>query len=640
MPDIHFANPGVVPASTPATTAPAFVSLSTYGSDNHNNPGDLITESTSPLQTDVKAIQGTITDAHKHFLVDTGAQLTVISTQMALDLGLDLNNPETTIDISGVGGSLTVPGYTLKELDVPTSDGGTIHFTNVPIYVLDVADDLDGILGTNLWNTANTMTVDPFYSGGGRLGLTFFTDPNRGLGDGGLGNGDFLRSHGIGFAGALAGNHNLPKFHPGANLAAVSESHSTTVGVPFSGELATFTDSDTLAKTGDFNITINWGDGTTSAGIVTQPGGARTAFHISGSHTFMHAGSAVPVSVTIADRVGSTPVTAHSTFNVASNLTGVFAVGLDNQVYAQTIDLTGHGSGWVLTSGGAVLSLSVGQDASGHPELFAVGLDNQVYTQTLNAGGQWSGWNLVSHGTIKSLVVGHDGSARPELFVLGQDNQVYANTSDTTGHWSGYALTSHGTVKSLSEITNASGRPELFAVGQDNQVYSQTVDVGARWSGWGLDAHGTVKSVSVGLDASNHPEVFVLGQDNQVYGLLFDANGAASGGYFLTARGQVQSFSVSHDAANHPELFVVGLDNQVYASKFDASGHALGGYTLTHAGSVQSLGTGSDATNHPELFVLGPDSLLYTLLFDATGTSQGGYVLTAPGHVKSVSTAH
>ena len=97
---------------------------------------------------------------------------------------MDLNNPDSTIDVEGVGGTETVPGFTLSKLEVPTTDPNTVlDFTNVPVYVLDVAPGVDGLLGMNLFDTASTMLYDPYNPTGATLGLTFFTDPNRGLGD-------------------------------------------------------------------------------------------------------------------------------------------------------------------------------------------------------------------------------------------------------------------------------------------------------------------------------------------------------------------------------------------------------------------------------------------------------------------------
>src|SRR5262249_16900355 len=64
-----------------------------------------------------------------------------------------------------------------------------------------------------------------------------------------------------------------------------------TEGAAFSGQVATFTDANSKAPLSDFpsgpnNSLIDWGDGSTSAGIVTQAGGPGTAFLISSNHTY------------------------------------------------------------------------------------------------------------------------------------------------------------------------------------------------------------------------------------------------------------------------------------------------------------------------------------------------------------------
>ena len=113
--------------------------------------------------------------------------MTIISTAEATALGLDLAHPDSTITVQGVGGTEDIPGFTLPSLTVPLSDGGTLQFTNVPVYVLDAAPGVvDGILGMNLLNTASEMLFDPFDPSGPSLSLTFQTAPDRGLGDGGL----------------------------------------------------------------------------------------------------------------------------------------------------------------------------------------------------------------------------------------------------------------------------------------------------------------------------------------------------------------------------------------------------------------------------------------------------------------------
>ena len=78
-----------------------------------------------------------------------------------------------------------------------------------------------------------------------------------------------------------------------------------TEGQPFSGTLATFTDADPYGALGDYAATINWGDGQTSAGKITQPGGAGSPFVVSGVHTYALNGTDQVVVTVVED--GGTP---------------------------------------------------------------------------------------------------------------------------------------------------------------------------------------------------------------------------------------------------------------------------------------------------------------------------------------------
>jgi len=71
----------------------------------------------------------------------------------------------------------------------------------------------------------------------------------------------------------------------------------------FSGVVADLTDANSSATTADFTATINWGDGSSSAGTASGPTGG--PFTVSGSHTYSSTGPE-SISVTVNDDGGST----------------------------------------------------------------------------------------------------------------------------------------------------------------------------------------------------------------------------------------------------------------------------------------------------------------------------------------------
>ena len=75
-----------------------------------------------------------------------------------------------------------------------------------------------------------------------------------------------------------------------AAISATGQNQSATVGVPFSGVVATITDSNPFATASDFTATIYWPDtGSTSPGTISAGSGG--TFLVSGSHTFTLPGS-------------------------------------------------------------------------------------------------------------------------------------------------------------------------------------------------------------------------------------------------------------------------------------------------------------------------------------------------------------
>src|SRR5207302_1674739 len=88
-----------------------------------------------------------------------------------------------------------------------------------------------------------------------------------------------------------------------------------TEGVPLASSttVATFTDSNTSDAASDFTASINWGDGTTTTGIVA---GSNGSFSVAGGHTYADEGQD-SVVVTITHTADDKQIAATDTVNVS-----------------------------------------------------------------------------------------------------------------------------------------------------------------------------------------------------------------------------------------------------------------------------------------------------------------------------------
>jgi hypothetical protein len=103
-------------------------------------------------------------------------------------------------------------------------------------------------------------------------------------------------------------------------LSARGLSFSAKAGHAFSGKVATFTDRNTSNVASDFSATINWGDGTTTAGVITD---TRGTISVSGTHTYASSGRDT-VTVTLTDDApGTATATARSTATVTGASTAL-----------------------------------------------------------------------------------------------------------------------------------------------------------------------------------------------------------------------------------------------------------------------------------------------------------------------------
>jgi len=109
------------------------------------------------------------TSQQKHFMLDTGAQITVLGESQAAEIELFQTEPNFMVEVvDATGQSTIVDGYYVDSLEISASPLW-LSFTHVPVIVLDVASPeggiLDGILGTNLF-----IDTDYYIHGGGLYG--------------------------------------------------------------------------------------------------------------------------------------------------------------------------------------------------------------------------------------------------------------------------------------------------------------------------------------------------------------------------------------------------------------------------------------------------------------------------------------
>lgn len=112
-------------------------------------------------------------------IFDTGAQATIVSEQIAAELGFDVINddPDFVVRVAGVTGENpdVVPGFYADEFVLPGTDGGLV-LENVPLVVFNLTDPKDGVntlpmlIGMNLFSNRD-LTINP-QSGDSYLGIS------------------------------------------------------------------------------------------------------------------------------------------------------------------------------------------------------------------------------------------------------------------------------------------------------------------------------------------------------------------------------------------------------------------------------------------------------------------------------------
>jgi probable HAF family extracellular repeat protein len=249
-------------------------------------------------------------------------------------------------------------------------------------------------------------------------------------------------------------------------------------GVPFSGPVAAFSN---VTSTG-LSAVIDWGDGTTSAGIVGMAG---TAALVGGSHTYAKQGYS-PIRVTLSDASGplgqatSTAVVADTTFTLTpvniSAFAGVPFTGtvatltdLPSGDIASDFDVKidwGDGT----TSAGTLQTTAAGKfDVRGSHTWATTGNKSVVVTVTEHgsASGQGETLKITSNTNFSGTV------AQLQLPIPGSAPDDYTATID----W-GDGTTSNGTLTLQSDGSVILSGSHTYATGNKSFVTHFTVTGG------------------------------------------------------------------------------------------------------------------------------------------------------------------
>ncbi len=102
-------------------------------------------------------------DASGSFILDTGAAISFISTEIGAAIGLDSNNDgvldasdeqsDGTLPIGGIGGTVEVPIFYIDRFTVTTEQGVDLVWnleSSLSVAIVDIHEQIDGVLGSDL----------------------------------------------------------------------------------------------------------------------------------------------------------------------------------------------------------------------------------------------------------------------------------------------------------------------------------------------------------------------------------------------------------------------------------------------------------------------------------------------------------
>jgi parallel beta-helix repeat protein len=121
-----------------------------------------------------------------------------------------------------------------------------------------------------------------------------------------------------------------------ADLTATGITITAVEGAAFSGVVATFTDANPAGRVSDFSASIDWGDGTSSAGAVSADGSG--GFQVTGTHTYADEGRfAVRVRIVDVGGAGATAVGAAVITDAPLSASGVAVAATEGAAFSGAV---------------------------------------------------------------------------------------------------------------------------------------------------------------------------------------------------------------------------------------------------------------------------------------------------------------
>ncbi|HEY4312444.1 MAG TPA: aspartyl protease family protein [Pirellulales bacterium] len=139
------------------------LTLQSFPPTGQQNAGDPL-PTFAPLVTAPVAVANQNHVLNSQFIVDTGAQISIISTATAAALGIDPSRDAVdSLDLSGIAGTVTVPIVDVGSLAVKTTEGVNLIWTGLQVGVYDIDPSVAGVFGMDFLTSGwlNTLFGGP-----------------------------------------------------------------------------------------------------------------------------------------------------------------------------------------------------------------------------------------------------------------------------------------------------------------------------------------------------------------------------------------------------------------------------------------------------------------------------------------------